>query len=134
MTARQFLLDTSEAKKITIEAINNAPPTYVCVLKPRNRTTEQNALYWKILTEAENSTFRNDGKIVSKESWHHYFKKMFLEPIEIPLPNGKTEIVYKSTTKLTVNEFIDFIDKIFCFFAEIEELNFICEYERELVA
>lgn len=71
------------------------------------RTALQNKYMWASLQDlAEDAEL--DGKRFTKEAWHTYLSRLFLYHIE--LPDGSTAPV--STTKLTVPEFIEYLEKI----------------------
>ncbi len=69
------------------------------------RSLEQNALYWKWIT------CFGDHLGYIKNDMHEVLAEEFLEPIVINF-YGKTIIRRKSTTKLSVKEFTDYLQKI----------------------
>jgi len=48
----------------------------------------------------------------SAQSWAEYFKQRFIGIDEVPMPNGKTLYIPRSTTDLSIDEFSDCILKI----------------------
>ena len=124
----QILLNSKEAKKTAIQAIQSAPDTHICIIKNRNRTAEQNSLYWKIIQDiCEESTLRYEEKKCTKDQIHLYFALSFLEPKEITLFDGSKTIKRKSTTELSTKEFMDYLEAIFVFCGEMPQLQYIPE-------
>lgn len=71
------------------------------------RTDRQLRYYWASLADfAEHA--RIEDRTYSKDVWHEHFRDLFLEREE--LPNGK--LVPKSTSRLTVAQFNEYLDKI----------------------
>lgn len=52
------------------------------------------------------------GVAYSASSFHEYYKSRFLGCDDVPLPNGKTLVIPKSTADLDVAEFGDYFDKV----------------------
>lgn len=75
------------------------------------RSQPQNALLWLLYTKMA-ETLRPEGRQYSAESYHGYFKQKFLGVDEIPMPNGKTLFIPKSTANLDVAEFSDYFTKV----------------------
>lgn len=82
---------------------------YVLIVKLRKRTPAQNRRYWGngVLAQIAAQATVN-GKLFDAETWHEMFKRMFIGVIE--LPNG--EVIGKSSTDLTTDEFCEFCDKV----------------------
>lgn len=75
------------------------------------RSIEQNKRYWKILREVAAVAWI-DGKQFDDETWHEYFRRLFIGANEITLPDGSTLLRGISTTTLNVAEFTDYMDAI----------------------
>jgi hypothetical protein len=79
--------------------------------RKHKRSTQANALYWVLLhTAAER--LRPGGKQYSAESYHTLMKSKYLGCDDIPLPNGKTVSVPRSTANLDAGEFGDYFAKV----------------------
>ena len=82
----------------------------------KNRSNEQNSLYWKILEFAEMETGN------AKEDLHEFFKAKFLPKriLEIEKDGKKYNVeVQNSTTRLNTKEFSEYFKKIELFLSEI---------------
>jgi len=73
------------------------------------RSIEQNSRYWGYVlpTIAEQVT-DEIGKKYSAEIWHEYFKQEFIGIVELP----NERVVGKSSRKLSVTEFADFMTQV----------------------
>ena len=92
----------------------NGKPLSVTVAQYKaSRNDEQNRKYWAMLADIAESAWVA-GKQYSKEQWHMEFASEFIGWDE--LPSGK--YVPLSTTKLTVAEFSDYLEKIIHYAAE----------------
>lgn len=109
-----FMLSHTQARQNACQAVMQAPDGYFVVLQPKTRTLEQNARYWGrgILAQiAEKAVI--GGRRFSAEAWHEQFKRQFIGIDE--LPNG--QVIGRSSTKLSVKEFSEFVDKVEAFAA-----------------
>ena len=109
-----FCLSHATARQNAAQAVMQAPDGWFVELKPRVRTLEQNSRYWGrgVLSQiAEKATVV--GRRYSAEVWHEQFKRQFIGIEE--LPNG--QIVGKSSAKLSIKEFSEFVDKVEAFAA-----------------
>lgn len=94
-----------------IQAISEAPDGHTVEIKAPSRTADQNALYWKelqILAEKTNQTAPN---------WHEWLKRKFLPP-EILEVNSEVIMVWPSTTKLSKQEFSEYLEEVFSWIAQ----------------
>lgn len=82
---------------------------YELVLRPlkSKRSIDQNKRYWKLLLELSDLAWVDDRQY-SKEAWHEYLKREFIGIEELP-GGGQIGI---STTKLTVEEFGNYMTRI----------------------
>lgn len=71
------------------------------------RKQEQNALYWVRLEEISSQAWIG-GRQYSKEVWHEYFRGRYA--MTETGPNGQA--LPKSTTKMSVSEFSDYLSQI----------------------
>ena len=85
-------------------------PTCRQVIK-RTRNLEQNAIYWKLL-QLISQSLRPLGVTYIPDTYHEYYRRKFLTPTEVSLPNGLTIRRYPSTTELSVEEFSDYFDAV----------------------
>ena len=74
-----------------------------------NRSHEQNARYWALLTEiSQQAPSSMGGEWHSPEVWHEYCAKRFLGMEAGPFGHG----VRKRTSKLKVSEFADYMTQV----------------------
>lgn len=107
-----FCLSHAQARQNAAQAVMQAPDGWFVVLQPKTRTLEQNARYWGkgILAQiAEKAVI--GGRRFSAEAWHEQFKQQFIGIEE--LPNG--QVIGKSSAKLGVKAFADFVDQVEAF-------------------
>lgn len=104
-----YRLVHDEARRRALEAVRTAPAGYVVEVKQATRTLQQNARYWSngVLAHIAREA-RVNGTRYSADAWHEHFKRMFVGVIE--LPNGA--VAGMSTTKLSVEEFAAFVEKV----------------------
>ena len=77
-------------------------------LKP-SRTHEQNSRYWALVTAiSQQAPAHMGGEYHAPEVWHEYLARRFLGMVPGPFGEG----VRKSTSKLKVGEFSDYMTEI----------------------
>lgn len=76
-----------------------------------NRSIEQNDRMWAILTEVAEQVADETGKYYSPETWHSYMKAKFLGKDTIVI-DGSVELVERSSKKLKVKAFADYMTQI----------------------
>lgn len=64
----------------------------------RQRTPPQNARYWALLRE-----LARVNREYPAETWHEYFKRKYLPPVERELPNWETVLIPMSTSRLPIH-------------------------------
>lgn len=94
-----------------LKAVSEAPDGHSIEIKPPNRTADQNALYWAELGSLADKA----GQTASL--WHEYFKRLYLKP-EVFEIGGEVIMVWPSTTKLSRQEFSDYLEQVFAWVAE----------------
>lgn len=129
MQPRTFVLhsDTQAAAlasylRLNREAMEQAgTPLEVTVSQHKTkRHNQQNRLYWSVLRQIAEQAMVG-GRQYSDECWHEWFKGHFLGFVD--LPGGRK--VGESTTKLSVSEFADYVNKVQAY--AISELGVILE-------
>lgn len=112
---RVIVLRDHRLKNRAIHAIRSTPlaPVYEVIIRlHRNkRTLAQNNLYWMWMTEISKHVFFSTGKRFSPEDIHEWFKDQFLGKRAVQI-NGITTIVTRSTTKLKIPEFTEYLQRI----------------------
>lgn len=104
-----FALNHDEARQNAAHAVMEAPDGWYVTLAPKTRTLQQNARYWGrgVLAQISKKAVVG-GRRFSADVWHEQFKRQFLGVDE--LPNG--EIVGRSSAKLSVTKFSEFVDQV----------------------
>ncbi len=77
----------------------------------RTRNSAQNSRYWKLLSVIAESAWI-DGQQFSKDVWHEHLTRLYLPLHEVILPTGEIVLIRATTTKLTVPDFSEYMDKI----------------------
>jgi len=83
----------------------------------RQRSNEQNRLYWALLHEISEKLVKKVGEF-SADSWHLYFKQRFLGQDEVRLPNGKIMQIPKSTADCSVDDMSTYYTRVEVWAAE----------------
>ena len=109
-------LTNENARKRALEAVRDAKPGWVVSIHKPNRSNAQNALYWAVLQEIAEQ-IKPSGSF-NAETWHCYFKTLFLPGRIIELPGGKVMEQEPTTTGLTVAQFSEYVEKVIAWSAE----------------
>lgn len=76
------------------------------------RSLAQNSLYWKWLTEISKQHPTSDGEFLDKEEWHYLCALKFLGLKELVVCGKTYKLPVKSTKKLKIAEFAEYLTKI----------------------
>jgi len=111
-----LLIDTrtDAGKRSFYQRLSELPPGRYSVRidqYAKRRSTDQNARYWMILTFISDQVLDENGKQYSPETWHNFFKAKFLGK-DTMIVDGDLILVEKTSTKLTVMEFMDYMMQI----------------------
>ena len=97
-----------------IRAIQSIPPNevmdFTLVPHKSTRSLEQNARYWSLLTEISEQ-LKPEGREYSPETWHEYMKARFIGK-DVVIVDGEPFLIAKTSTKLKVAEFSDFMAQV----------------------
>jgi hypothetical protein len=94
-----------------LRAVSEAPDGHYVEIKPSTRTSEQNRLYWAELQTLSEKCGH------TPELWHEFFLRHFVKPETAEIA-GEVIIMRPSTTKLSKQEFSDYIEQVFSWLAE----------------
>ena len=85
---------------------------WVLKVSKRKRTSPQNRRYWGkgVLAQVAEQAVVN-GKLYPADIWHEQFKRQFIGVIELPCG----EVIGRSSTDLTVEEFSEFCSQVEAF-------------------
>ena len=106
-----FEIKSEAHRKTALEALRAAKIGWVVRIEPANRTNAQNAFYWALLQSISEQVMPG-GKSHSRDTWHIYFKTLFLPGRMIELPNGQVMEAEPTTTGLTKAQFSDYVEQV----------------------
>jgi hypothetical protein len=106
-----FEIKSEAHRKTALEALRAAKIGWVVRIEPANRTNAQNAFYWALLQSISEQVMPG-GKSHSRDTWHIYFKTLFLPGRMIELPNGELIEREPSTTGLNKEQFSEYVEKV----------------------
>ncbi|MCP1121585.1 recombination protein NinB [Robbsia andropogonis] len=112
-----FILAHRAARQSAMRAISYAPDGFVCEVKPRKRSSDQNALMWALLTEVSEQVEWH-GRKLSPESWKCVFSAALKKQDVVPGLNGDFVVLGQSTSRMTVRELSELVELIQAFGAE----------------
>jgi hypothetical protein len=124
-----------DAREKALEAVRDAKFGWVVSVSKPNRTTAQNSLYWAVLHEIADQI--KPGSEYSAETWHCYFKTLFLNGRVIELPNGNVIEQEPTTTGMTTAAFSDYVERVIAWATErglvwTDDLRAMCA-ERDTI-
>lgn len=118
MTARRvFILAHPQARANAIEAIRQAPDGYRVEVKPQNRTLEQNARMWAMLTELSRQVVWH-GQQLTAENWKDVLTAALKRQQVVPGVDGGFVVLGTSTRRMTKGEMAELIELITVFGAQ----------------
>lgn len=106
-----FEIKSEAHRKTALEAIRAAKIGWVVRIEPANRTNAQNAFYWALLQSISEQVMPG-GKSHSRDTWHIYFKTLFLPGRMIELPTGELIEQEPSTTGLNKEQFSEYVERV----------------------
>lgn len=118
MTERRiFILAHPQARANAIEAIRQAPDGYRVEVKPQNRTLEQNARMWAMLTELSRQVVWH-GQQLTAENWKDVLTAALKRQQVVPGVDGGFVVLGTSTRRMTKGEMAELIELITAFGAQ----------------
>lgn len=118
MTERRvFTLAHPQARANAIEAIRQAPDGYRVEVKPQNRTLEQNARMWAMLTELSRQVVWH-GQQLTAENWKDVLTAALMRQQVVPGVDGGFVVLGTSTRRMTKGEMAELIELITAFGAQ----------------
>jgi hypothetical protein len=113
----KFILAHDLARSRAVEAVRNAPPGYVVMIKEPTRTLEQSALMWSLLTEISNQVIWYGNKL-TKEEWKDVLRASLKKQNTIPGIGGGFVVTGSRTSKMTKKEMAELIELAYAFGVE----------------
>ncbi len=129
-----FPIHTQGMKESAMKVLDKMPLPCEVTIQPYKtaRSQAQNRLYWKWITEISRQ-MEVDGKRYSRDEWHHLCGMKFNGVKTIEIGGKEFPIPSKSTTKLKVGEFAEYLTKIESHFLEKGvALTFTADYGKAL--
>lgn len=111
---KTFFLINDQVKAFACEQIRSAPETYVCELKPKTRTLEQNSKLWAMLGEVSQQVIWYGQKLTSEE-WKDVFTASLKQQKVVPGIDGGFVVCGQRTSKMTKSELSDLIELMYAF-------------------
>jgi hypothetical protein len=119
---KQYRLFSPKSRSQAIEAVRSAPENYVVEIKQRNRSNEQNAMLWRLLTiTSKNVPWNVNGStmMLSPDDWKDIFSASLHQENRIAKGiQGGFVMLGKSTSNMTVEQMVSIIEFIYSFLAE----------------
>ena len=115
---RTFVLAHSEARRRACQAVAEAPEGFAVTVAEPNRTLEQNARLWALLSDVSGQVDWY-GKRLTPEDWKHVFSSSLRRLEVVPNLDGTGFVALGlSTSKMTKRELGDLMTLIEAFGAE----------------
>lgn len=119
---RQFLLRNANIRANALNAISQLQlddkRPFVIEIKEVNRSLDQNAKLWAVLSDVSRQVEWH-GRKLSSEAWKHIFTAALIKQDVVPNIAGDGFVVLgQSTSKMTVGQMRDLIELIHAFGAE----------------
>lgn len=108
-----FLVGPAQ-RQFARDCIEKAPDDYVCEIRKRTRSIDQNSRLWSMLTDISRQVDWY-GKKLSPESWKHIFSSSLKKQDVVPGIDGGFVVLGQSTSRMTVSEMRDMQDLMSAF-------------------
>lgn len=76
------------------------------------RSTQQNRFYWGAVLATIHEQVFVDGRHYDTETWHEYFARKFCAHEDVLMPDGEVVSRRKSTAKMSVAEFNEYLSRV----------------------
>jgi hypothetical protein len=118
MTDRQtiFLVGPTQ-RQFAHQCIDQAPADYVCQIKQKTRTLEQNALMWALLTDLSKQV-NWYGQYLTQDEWKDVMSASLKKQKVVPGVDGGFVVIGARTSQMGKKEMSDLCELIQAFGAE----------------
>lgn len=99
------------------QCIDEAPEDYVCQIKQKNRTLEQNALMWALLDDLSKQVNWHGNRLTAEE-WKDVLSASLKKQKAVPGIDGGFVVIGARTSQMTKREMSDMCELIYAFGAE----------------
>ena len=118
MSKLVFIMAHTEARRRAIQAVQEAPESYMVTVSEPTRTGEQNSRLWASLTEISKQV-EWYGRKLTPEDWKHIFTSSLKKLEVVPNLDGSGFVALGlSTSKMTKKELSDLLELIYAFGGE----------------
>lgn len=111
-----FLVGPAQ-RQFARDCIELAPADYVCILKQKTRTLEQNALMWSLLTDLAGQVNWH-GQFLSADEWKEVLSASLKKQKVVPGIDSGFVVIGARTSQMTKKEMSDLCELIYAFGAE----------------
>lgn len=111
-----FLID-AKRREYAKQIIDQAPSDYICQIKQKTRTLEQNALMWALLSDLSKQVNWYGQKLTSDE-WKDVLSASLKKQKVVPGIDGGFVVIGARTSQMTKREMSDMCELIYAFGAE----------------
>lgn len=88
------------------------PIRLIITTEEQKRHAGQNAHYWGAILRDISEQAWVGGRQYSADTWHEYFAQQYAAHDDVTLPDGQVVSRRKSTTKMGVSEFADYMQRV----------------------
>ncbi|MDE1139951.1 MAG: recombination protein NinB [Paraburkholderia tropica] len=118
MSDRQiYRLVHSTARQLASKAVINAPDGYICEIKPRTRSLDQNAKMWAMLADLA-SQIQWYGQKLTSEEWKDVLTAALKKQKAVPGIDGGFVVIGARTRNMTIKEMSELVELMYAFGAE----------------
>jgi hypothetical protein len=118
MTDKQvFRLVHATARQMASRAVINAPDGFVCEIKPRTRSLDQNAKMWAMLADLSRQVEWYGQRLTSDE-WKDVLTAALKKQKAVPGIDGGFVVIGARTRNMTIREMGDLVELMYAFGAE----------------
>lgn len=118
MSDRQiYSLVHSTARQLASRAVINAPDGYVCEIKPRTRSLDQNAKMWAMLADLSRQVEWYGNKLTTEE-WKDVLTAALKKQKAVPGIDGGFVVIGARTRNMTIREMSELVELMYAFGAE----------------
>jgi hypothetical protein len=112
-----FRLVTPTARQMASRACINAPDGFVCEIKPRTRSLDQNAKMWAMLADLA-SQIDWYGNRLTPDEWKDVLTAALKKQKAVPGIDGGFVVIGARTRNMTIREMSELVELMYAFGAE----------------
>lgn len=112
-----FRLVHPTARQMASRAVINAPDGFVCEIKPRTRSLDQNAKMWAMLADLSRQV-EWYGQCLTSDEWKDVLTAALKKQKAVPGIDGGFVVIGARTRNMTIREMSDLVELMYAFGAE----------------